>query len=115
MATKISRREFIKISSMAIGGVAVAGVAGRALYRALHSDNERDVITKTPIYCEMCTFQCAGWAYTKNGKPWKIIGNEADNHSYGRMCTKGSAGFGSYEDPDRLKTPLIRTKERGKD
>lgn len=113
MLSKMNRREFIKISGAALGGIAVAGGIGKLAYDSLFKESE-PVITKTPTYCEMCTYQCAGWAYLKDGMPWKLVGNEIDEHCYGRLCTRGSAGFGLYNDPDRLKTPLIRTKERGK-
>jgi thiosulfate reductase/polysulfide reductase chain A len=113
MLSKINRREFIKISGAALGGLAVAGGVGKIVYDNFIKESG-PVITKTPTYCEMCTYQCAGWAYMKNGQPWKLVGNETDEHCYGRLCTKGSAGFGLYNDPDRLKTPLIRTRDRGK-
>lgn len=114
MKKGFSRRDFIKISGLGVGGLAVAGTMA---HLARDSEEEREPyalgVTRTPMYCEMCTFKCAGWAYQKNGKPWKLIGNELDQHCYGRLCTKGSAGIGAYGDPDRLKTPLIRTTERG--
>ena len=113
MLSKLNRREFIKISGAAIGGLAVAGGVGKIIYDNFIREADT-VITRTPTYCEMCTYQCAGWAYLKNGKPWKLVGNDSDEHCYGRLCTRGSGGFGLYNDPDRLKTPLIRTKARGK-
>jgi len=114
MAKEFSRREFIKIAGAGVGTLALGAGIGKVVYDALGNDAAADVITKTPTYCEMCTYQCAGWAYLKNGKPWKLVGNDIDEHSYGRFCTKGSAGFGVYNDSDRLKTPLIRKEERGK-
>jgi len=114
MSARINRREFIKIAGAGLGGIAVAGGVGKVAYGILKDKSGNDIITKTPTYCEMCTFQCAGWAYTKNGRPWKIVGNDLDEHCYGRLCTKGTSGFGIYSDPDRLKTPLIRKEERGK-
>jgi thiosulfate reductase/polysulfide reductase chain A len=116
MKKKYSRREFIKISGMGLGGLAAAGSIFGFLSKAAAAGNTAASaeILRTPTYCEMCTFKCAGWVYQADGEPWKIIGNEADQHCYGRMCTKGSAGMGAYNDPDRLKTPLIRTQERGK-
>lgn len=114
MSKTYTRRDFIRISGMGLGGLALGG----SLMNFLAGDNVADAafsdISRTPTYCEMCTFKCAGWVYKADGKPWKIIGNEADQHCYGRMCTKGSAGTGAYNDPDRLRTPLIRTGERGK-
>lgn len=116
---ELNRRDFIKISSMtAAGGLILSSGLLKTVSAAQEKDKKKDgkkgKVTKTPTYCEMCTYKCAGWVYQKDGKPWKIIGNDIDEHSYGRMCTKGTAGIGSYEDPDRLKTPLIRTGERGK-
>lgn len=113
MSLKLSRREFIKIAGAGAGALAAAGGVGKIVYDTLTKTHD-PVITKVPTYCEMCTYQCAGWAYLKDGKPWKLVGNDHDEHCYGRLCTRGSGGFGLYNDPDRLKTPLIRTKERGK-
>jgi thiosulfate reductase/polysulfide reductase chain A len=113
-----SRRDFIKISGMGLGGLAVGSGLINSASQSAGADSiaafASAEISRTPTYCEMCTFKCAGWVYRADGKPWKIIGNEADQHCYGRMCTRGSAGMGAYNDPDRLKVPLIRTKERGK-
>ena len=113
MGKKFSRREFIKISGIgAIGSAALANGAFQFVPGSMEKGIKNGALTKTPTYCEMCTFKCAGWVYKKDGKPWKIIGNEIDEHSYGRLCTKGSAGLGAYSDPDRLKTPLIRTTDK---
>jgi thiosulfate reductase/polysulfide reductase chain A len=71
-------------------------------------------LTRTPTYCEICFWKCAGWVYkTGEGEIWKIIGNDEDQHSNGRFCPRGTGGVGMYIDKDRLKKPLIRTGERG--
>lgn len=115
---KLNRRDFIKITSAGVGGMALGtgamGSAADLLFSDVAQARQGDVIVKTPTVCDVCFWQCAGWAYTKNGKPWKIIGNENDPHSRGRMCTRGSGGWGAYLDPDRLKKPLLRVGERGK-
>ena len=113
MLSKINRRDFIKISGATLGGLAVAGGVAKIVQDATAVEGEQKV-TRTPTFCEMCTYQCAGWAYLKDGRPWKLVGNDTDEHCYGRLCTRGSAGFGLYNDPDRLKTPLIRTRARGR-
>ena len=72
-------------------------------------------LKRTPTYCEVCFWKCAGWIYkTSEGKIWKIVGNNEDQHCNGRFCPRGTGGVGMYYDEDRLKTPLIRVKERGK-
>jgi len=74
-----------------------------------------NLFQRTPTYCEICFWKCAGWVY-KNDKSeiWKITGNQEDLNSNGRFCPRGTGGVGMYYDEDRLKTPLIRTEERGK-
>jgi len=114
-----SRRDFIKISGLGLGGLAVSGT-GYGFYRNLAdkplNGSELQVdTTRTPTYCEICFWKCAGWVYkNEEGKIWKVIGNDDDQHSNGRFCPRGTGGPGMYYDEDRLKTPLIRTEERGK-
>ncbi len=70
---------------------------------------------RTPTYCEVCFWKCAGWVYKNDqGAIQKITGNAEDMNCNGRFCPRGTGGVGMYYDEDRLKTPLIRTEERGK-
>ncbi|MCK5033481.1 MAG: molybdopterin-dependent oxidoreductase, partial [Calditrichia bacterium] len=119
MANKLNRRDFIKISGAGAGALAVGG----KFYSSYASDkstfypsdiNKEGKIEKTPTYCEICFWKCAGWTYTVDGEPWKVVGNDIDPHCYGRFCPRGTGGIGAYYDSDRLKTPLIRTEKRGK-
>jgi thiosulfate reductase/polysulfide reductase chain A len=113
-----SRRDFIRVSSMGVGALAMTS----GVYGAINLLSSPDEIKKlkvdlkrTPSYCEVCFWKCAGWVYkTSEGKIWKIIGNDEDQHCNGRFCPRGTGGVGMYYDEDRLKTPLIRVKERGK-
>lgn len=63
---KTTRRQFIKISSLGAGGLA-AGAAFAPLSKAsdliatLGMANEP--LSRTPTYCEVCFWQCAGWVY----------------------------------------------------
>jgi len=112
------RREFIKISLIGTGAL-LAGAGGYGISRMFSSpspaDGLRVDLSRTPTYCEVCFWKCAGWVYKKSdGSIWKIIGNDEDQHSNGRFCPRGTGGIGMYYDEDRLKTPLIRSGERGK-
>jgi thiosulfate reductase/polysulfide reductase chain A len=42
-----------------------------------------------------------------------VVGNPQDTQSRGRLCTRGTGGLGAYEDPDRLRRPLLRVGEAG--
>lgn len=112
----MKRRDFIKISSVGVGGLAIAGSMFKWAYGEVFADGEfgKELLTRTPTYCEVCFWKCAGWVYkNKEGKIWKITGNDQDPHSNGRFCPRGTGGLGMYYDEDRLKTPLIRTGEPG--
>ncbi len=112
-----SRRKFIKISLYGAGALAVgAGVYKAAtLFSRPPKTGELIVdLTRTPTYCEICFWKCAGWVYkTSEGKIWKVVGNDDDQHCNGRFCPRGTGGPGMYYDEERLKTPLIRVEERG--
>ncbi|TGV01468.1 molybdopterin-containing oxidoreductase family protein [Flavivirga rizhaonensis] len=116
-----SRRKFIKISALGLGGIATASSA----FQMFGTNSYLDTIAKQDIankfkrsatYCEVCFWKCAAWAFSdEEGKIKKIIGNDEDPHCYGRLCPRGTGGVGMYADEDRLKTPLIRTTVDGEE
>jgi len=114
---KTNRRDFIKISGAGLGTAALATSAydwasGSVLTNATSAPRNYE---RTPTYCEICFWKCAGWV-TKNedGEIWKITGNNDDPHCNGRLCPRGTGGVGMYNDEDRLKHPLIREEKDGK-
>ncbi len=113
-----NRRDFIRISMYGAGAFALGGGLTQAVkaFSAPGKAGELSLdLTRTPTYCEVCFWKCAGWVYKNDeGKIWKIIGNDEDQHCNGRFCPRGTGGIGMYYDEDRLKTPLIRVQERGK-
>jgi thiosulfate reductase / polysulfide reductase chain A len=116
-----SRRDFIKISALGTAGATFAGsllAFGRestAVDDFKKSYKPHKKINRYPTYCEICFWKCAGWTYTnEDGKIVKIIGNDDDPHCNGRLCPRGTGGVGMVYDSDRLKHPLIRVTENGK-
>ena len=111
-----SRRDFIKISGLSLGGMMLGGDAA---YQAVAQTFGKSglgfsTLKRTPTYCEVCFWKCAGWVYKNDsGNIWKIIGNNEDLNGNGRLCPRGTGGVGMYYDGDRLKTPLIREGNRG--
>jgi len=102
----VNRREFIKISgllgiSSVVPPIFLSGCSAHPLPGA-------GQVSRTPTYCDMCFWKCAGFVEQENEQPWKITGNDQDLHCEGRLCTRGTGGLGSYEDRDRLKKPLLR-------
>ena len=116
-----SRRKFIKISSLSLGGAFTATSAFNLFGQnsLLNKETVKYIsqnLKKTATYCEVCFWKCAAWAYTnENGGIKKIIGNDKDPHCNGRLCPRGTGGVGMYNDEDRLKTPLIRTTIKGEE
>ncbi len=115
--SKFNRRDFIKISGSATAGVALAPklAGGFGSFFGEEKPVTEDQFTKVPTVCEVCFWNCAGWVYKdKEDRIKKIIGNDIDPHSNGRLCPRGTGGLGMYYDEDRLKTPLIRVEKDGK-
>ncbi|MBE9489755.1 MAG: molybdopterin-dependent oxidoreductase [Bacteroidetes bacterium] len=114
-----SRRKFIKISALGIGGVTAASTAfnmfgSNSVIDELVQQNISKKLTRTATYCEVCFWKCAAWTYTdEEGLIKKIIGNDDDPHCNGRLCPRGTGGVGMYNDDSRLKTPLIRETING--
>jgi thiosulfate reductase/polysulfide reductase chain A len=112
---KIPRREFLIITSGAAGALAVASAPG--LLRQHLPPRRRfwyqKATTAVPTVCEMCLWRCGAVAHVADGRVWKIDGHADNPTANGRLCARGLGGVGELYDPDRLKTPLIRTGERG--
>jgi thiosulfate reductase / polysulfide reductase chain A len=115
-----SRRDFIRISAIGLGGLA-AGAGSLSWLRsspALTVNAARSAMGFSgvvPTYCEICFWKCAGWVhYDRDGRIQKVLGNRNDPHCNGRLCPRGTGGIGSYHDEDRLRTPLIRREVNGK-
>ena len=110
-----SRRKFIKISALGLGGLATVSTVynmfgGNSYLDAVVKQNIANKFKRSATYCEVCFWKCAAWAYSDDeGNIQKIIGNDDDSHCNGRLCPRGTGGVGMYSDEDRLKTPLIRT------
>ena len=111
-----TRRDFIKISSLGLGAVALSS-NGLNLFEGGIADGtnkEADQLFRTPTYCEICFWKCAGWTYrNQKNEIVKVEGNEIDQHCSGRFCPRGTGGPGSYYDDDRLTKPLIRIEKDG--
>ncbi len=115
----LSRRRFIKISGATFGGAVVATSLGDVVKAAVKVEEKTGKkvkgIQKIPTFCDICFWKCGAIAYVKDGKLWKIEGNPDDPLSKGRLCPRGTGGIGAHYDEARLKAPLIRKGERGKE
>ena len=112
----MKRRDFIKITSLSAGGIIIGGSMLKWAYGETTQNSKPNSFKgeRFPTICEVCFWKCAGWVYKdENGNIQKIIGNNDDPHSNGRLCPRGTGGVGMYNDTDRLKRPMIRVGEAG--
>ena len=111
-----SRRRFLKISGAAVGTAAGgAAIHAAETMLAVSENGSATGIRTVPTFCDICFWKCGAIAYVKDGKLWKIEGNPLDPLSRGRLCPRGTGGIGAHYDPDRLKTPLMRRRNRGEE
>lgn len=114
MIPTVSRRRFLQISSATFLAASTdlnpLPKAAMAAGPAATGD-----VRTIPTFCEMCFWRCGGIAYVRDGKLWKFEGNPLDPQSRGRLCPRGTGAVGTVGDPDRLRSPLIRVGERGRE
>ncbi|MCF7689410.1 MAG: molybdopterin-dependent oxidoreductase [Cephaloticoccus sp.] len=108
----LSRRRFLKISSASIVAAGAVSGVGRTVADAATAEKG---IRQVPTFCDICFWKCGAVASVRDGKLWKIEGNPIDPLCHGRLCPRGTGGIGAHTDPDRLRSPLIRTNERGEE
>ncbi|HEY8822972.1 MAG TPA: molybdopterin-dependent oxidoreductase, partial [Dermatophilaceae bacterium] len=109
-----TRRTFLQVAA---AGTAVAaipvGVRELANRPAAAAAEVRGTEKVVPSVCEMCTVRCPILVRVRDGKVVRIEGNPKEKSTQGAICAKGNAGVSLLEDPDRVRTPLIRTGARG--
>ena len=112
MGNKLTRRDFIRSSSL-LGAAATYGTTvGKA---AEHPPGWRGATRVETIAtnCEMCFWRCGVLAEVADGKVLKLEGNPGHPLTKGRLCARGNAGPKLLYDPDRLKYPMLRVGARG--
>ncbi len=106
----ISRRSFLKIT--AATGAAIAASAGSVKdFKAFAEEIEDTEVTKIPSLCNGCSSYCGVWAYVKNGRLWKIEGNETHMKSRGKICARGHGVAYNIYDPGRVSQPMKRVSD----
>lgn len=112
---ELSRRRFLKIAGFGAGAAAITAATAASLPAAGAKAVRPKGLRTVPTFCDICFWKCNAIATVKDGELWKVEGNPEDPLSRGRLCPRGTGGVGAHADPDRLRTPLLRTKLRGED
>ncbi len=113
LRTPISRRRFIKWTSVASTAIATTGTA--PVLRALADEKKPNNPISRSAYsaCDICMNKCGLIARVENDVITKLDPNPKFLKSRGMLCARGNAGINRVYDPDRLKYPLLRKGKRG--
>ena len=120
--SKISRRDLLQY--IGAGGVgAVGGVLyGKSVQQPVEflipqvvppEDYSPGVASWYNTVCNQCSAGCGISVRIREGKAKKIEGNAVHPISQGRTCARGQAGLNVLYNPDRIRTPLQNTGQRG--
>ncbi len=115
MASRISRRDFLKVGGATAGALVIGKFIPPAVAEAARASGTLDATASgyIPTMCEMCVWRCGVLAKVEAGRVVKLEGNPDHPHSNGNLCPRGQSGLMNTYDPDRVLTPLIRVGKRG--
>src|SRR5512136_154628 len=111
----LSRRHFIKI--LGIGSLAFAPGCNSRPEKNLFSYDQapEDMVTgKATWYastCRECPAGCGILAKNREGRAIKVEGNPLHPINQGKLCMRGQAAVQGVYNPDRIRRPLLKTKE----
>lgn len=115
---EITRRAFVKGSAVAVGGTAAASNFLFGGFETVQHTNElllaqqlqEDTVNTT---CWIGKQDCGIVAHRVDGRVIRLEGLEENPKNKGTLCPKGTAQIAAVYDPQRIKTPLIRTNAKG--
>jgi anaerobic selenocysteine-containing dehydrogenase len=107
---KLSRRAFLTAATGALGGLLLS-----RFWPAPGNTEPAPLAPErfVPTTCWIGKQDCGMLARVINGRVVKFEGHPAHPRNLGRLCPKGMAQIIALYDPNRVKTPLIRTNEKG--
>jgi anaerobic selenocysteine-containing dehydrogenase len=109
-----SRRDFLKVSGVATGTAITAGFLSQLETLVAASPELLQVSEEfVPTTCWIGKQDCGMLARVINGRVVKLEGHPANPRNNGTLCPKGVGQIMSFYDPNRVKTPLIRTNGKG--
>lgn len=111
---RVSRRTFLKGSGAAGAGVAATRLlSGPGETLAYAQSSGATVEDYVPATCWIGKQDCGMVAHRVNGRVIKFEGDPASPRNIGTLCPKGMAQIQPVYDPNRVKTPLVRTNAKG--
>ncbi len=118
MASKVTRRDFVKIAAAGIAAAVLAGCQTPRRWVSLEpyvrppEEQLNGVATWYASTCRQCPAGCGILVRVMNGRALKIEGNPEHPLNQGKLCAHGQAGLQLLYNPDRLSGP-VRQTQRG--
>ncbi|GIU92756.1 MAG: molybdopterin oxidoreductase molybdopterin-binding subunit [Acidimicrobiia bacterium] len=113
----VTRRSFLKGSAAVGGGVLASDFlfGGLETLRKTNKVLLADQLTEDYVHttCWIGKQDCGMRVRRIDGRPVKLEGLAGHPRNDGTLCPKGQAQIISFYDPNRVKTPLIRTNAKG--
>ncbi|MFQ5942495.1 MAG: molybdopterin-dependent oxidoreductase [Anaerolineales bacterium] len=112
----INRRGFLKGSAGAAGGTLAASFLLHQMETLAPASSEAAAAVSeewVPTTCWIGKQDCGMLARRINGRVVKFEGHPAHPRNMGTLCPKGVGQITSLYDPNRVKTPLVRTNQKG--
>ncbi len=120
MSDKVSRREFLKVTTLGAAVAAVltgCGPASRYVKRQPYSDMPEYTLTGKSTFfatsCGECPAGCGLIVRTMEGRALKVEGNPDHPVNHGKTCQRGQAALQGLYNPDRNTGPVKRTQRGG--
>ncbi|MDX9999868.1 MAG: molybdopterin-dependent oxidoreductase [Polyangia bacterium] len=111
---RVDRRTLLKLLGMGAASPAILPHVAQAESglrpQVRHGEG---LAEEVPSLCDMCFWRCGILAKVRGGRVVRVEGNPDHPRSRGRLCARGIEGWRQLEDPDRLRTPLLRVGKRG--
>lgn len=107
----ISRRSFLKLAAATTTAVALPQ-ALKMDFQAFAEEAKHAEVTRVPSLCNGCSSYCGVWAYVKNGRLWKIEGNDIHMKSRGHICARGHGIAQNVYNPGRVTQPMKRVDDK---
>ena len=111
----VSRRDFLKISGLSAGALTAGSLLSGKMKTLVPVEKGKALLGEKfiPTTCWIGKQECGMLARVINGRVVKFEGHPDHPRNQGTLCPKGVAQIIALYDPNRVKTPLIRTNQKG--
>jgi formate dehydrogenase major subunit len=107
-ATKVTRRELLKLTAAGGAGLALDGLLDVSAVRAATKDLKLSEVSEFTTSCNFCSCGCGMIAAVRDGKLVTMEGDYDHIVNRGSLCVKGISMFATHASPKRLTTPRYR-------